>query len=247
MARSPLAPILAGLMAGATLASALLAGCASRPEPPPGPFADIHYSTWRADEPGYRFYPGDALDVAVPAAPELNRSVVVQPDGRITMPLVGAEMAAERTGAQLAATLSVAYARQLLDPRVEVSVRQSVPIRVFVGGEVGKPGVYDMPGDIDSLQAVLMAGGFLTSAEPHKVVIIRRGPDGAPMMRYVDLGAAVRHAPSTDTVPLRRFDVVFVPRSKISNLGLAVQQYLRDVIPVQFSYAVGTGNYLTTR
>ena len=48
-------------------------------------------------------------------------------------------------------------------------------------------------------------------------------------------------------MPLRRFDVIYVPRSGISNAGLFVQQYLRDLVPVQFSYAVGTGNYLTTR
>lgn len=233
----------------AALVLAGLAGCAShRPPPPRGPaFIDIGYSTWRDDEPGYRFYPGDALDVSAPSAPELNRSVTVQPDGRIALPLLGPVMAADRTLGQLQETLTQAYSTQLIDPRVEVSVRQATPLRIFVGGEVGKAGVYDMPGDIDALQAVVMAGGFQISAEPHQVVIIRRGPDGRPMMRYVDLGAAVRHAPSIDAVPLRRFDVVYVPRSAISNVGLFVQQYLRDVVPVQFSYATGGNNFLTTR
>ena len=227
--------------------AAALAGCSHATLPAPTPFAEIRYSTWRDDEPGYRFYPGDALDIAVPSAPELNRSVVVQPDGRIAMPLVGLTEAADRTAPQLEQTLAAGYARQLLDPRVEVSVRQAVPLRIFVGGEVGRPGVYDMPGDIDSLQAVLMAGGFLNTAQPKKVIVIRRGPDGAPMLRYVDLGKAVQHGPSLDTVPLRRFDVVFVPKSGIANLDLFVQQYLTNVIPVQFSYATGTAGYLTTR
>ena len=235
--------------AGALAAALALAACAGRNPypPPPGPFSEIAYATWRDDEPGYRFYPGDALDVSTPSAPELSRSVVVQPDGRITMPLVGSVMAADRTVPELQAALAQGYAGQLLDPRVEVAVRQAVPIRVFVGGEVGKPGVYDMPGDIDVLQAVVMAGGLLTTSEPRQVVLIRRGPDGRPMMRLVDMGDAVHHAPVAGAIPLRRFDVVFVPRSRISNVGLWVQQYLRDVVPVQFSYAAGANNYLTTR
>ncbi|MBE7218114.1 MAG: polysaccharide export protein [Caulobacteraceae bacterium] len=232
------------LVAGGSLA---LCACQHDASPPPTPFAEIRYSTWREDEPGYRFYPGDQIDVAVPSAPELNRTLTVQPDGRIAMPLVGEAMAADRTLPQLQQSLAQAYARQLIDPRVEVSVRQATPIRVFVGGEVGRPGVYDMPGDIDALQGVIMAGGVLNTANPRKTVIIRRGPDGAPMRRYVDLGQAVRHGPSLDTVPLRRFDVIYVPKSGIANVDLWVQQYLTNVIPVQFSYATGGAGYLTTR
>ena len=126
-------------------------------------------------------------------------------------------------------------------------MRQSVPIRVFVGGEVGKAGVYDMPGDIDALQAVIMAGGFLPTGDPHRSVLIRRGAGGRPMMRTIDFGSAVHHAPGAVSPPLRRFDVVFVPRTGIANVGLFVQQYLVQTMPVQFSYATGAGNYLLTR
>ena len=58
------------------------AACAAQP------FANIPYATWSDDEPQYRLYPGDELDVAVPSAPELNKTVTVQPDGRIMLPLV---------------------------------------------------------------------------------------------------------------------------------------------------------------
>ena len=209
--------------------------------------ADIGYATWRDDEPAYRLYPGDQIDVAVPSAPELNRTVTVQPDGRVALPFIAPVMAADRSAPQLEGTLSQAYAAQLYDPRAEVTVRAATPLRIFVGGEVGKPGVYDMPGDIDSLQAVVMAGGFNPTADPHKVIVIRRGEDGRPMMRWVDLGSAIHHAPRTDAVPLRRFDIVFVPRSGIANADLIVDQYLRGLVPVQFSYATGASGFLTTR
>lgn len=231
----------------------LLGACAhDRPSPYPrtGPYGgfDVGYSTWRDDEPAYRLYPGDQVDVTVPSAPELNRTAVtLGPDGRISLPLIAPTMAADLAPAELEQRLAAAYATQLNDPRVEVSLKQSVPLRVFVGGEVGKAGVYDMPGDTDALQAVIMAGGFQPSGDPHNAVIIRRGAGGRPMAHTVDLGRAVYGAPRADSPPLRRFDVVFIPRSGISKVGLFVQQYLRDTVPVQFSYATGAGNYLLTR
>jgi polysaccharide export outer membrane protein len=56
----------------------------------------------------------------------------------------------------------------------------------------------------------------------------------------VDLREGVTN-PATDLVPLRRFDVVYVPRSSVSEAGLFVQQYFRDLSPVQlgFQYTVG--------
>jgi polysaccharide export outer membrane protein len=87
-----------------------------------------------------------------------------------------------------------------------------------------------------------MAGGFHTSAKRSQVVIIRRGADGRAMLRTVDLREGVGD-PTTDLAPLRRFDIVYVPRSKVSEAGLFVQQYFKDLSPVQlgFDYTVGPG------
>lgn len=222
------------------------AACATDHAPRTGPtFANIGYASWRDDEPAYRLYPGDVLDVVAPSAPELSRTVTVQPDGRISVPLIGGVMAADRSVPQLEAELTDAYSSQLIRPRIEVDVKAATPLRVFVGGEVGKPGVYDMPGDINALQAVIMAGGFTNLAKTTGVVVVRRGVDGRAMMRVADLHAATFHAGTSDAVPLRRFDVIYVPRSNIANAGLFVQQYIRDVIPVEFSYAVSANAYAT--
>ncbi|HEY1425178.1 MAG TPA: polysaccharide biosynthesis/export family protein, partial [Caulobacteraceae bacterium] len=123
------------------------------------PFVDIPYATWTDDEPSYRLYPGDDIDVVVPSAPELNKTATVQPDGRVMLPLLDPQMAAGKTAGELEQSLSAAYASQLLRPDVEVVVKAQ-PLKVFVGGQVGKPGVYDMPGDIDALRAIVEAGGF---------------------------------------------------------------------------------------
>jgi polysaccharide export outer membrane protein len=206
------------------------------PKPTAG-FPNIGYATWSDDEPDYRFYPGDQIELRVPSAPELNKTLVVQPDGRVSAPLVGPIMVADRSTQQVEDSLSQAYASQLIHPQVEVTLTAATPLKVFVGGEVDKPGVYDMPGPIDALQAIIEAGGFKTSAQRSKVVLIRRGLGGQAMMRVVDLRQGAIDPSRVDVAPLRRFDIVYVPRTSIAEVGIWMQQYLRDASPVQFSYA----------
>ena len=207
-----------------------------------GGFSDIPYATWSDYEPPYRFYPGDEVEVSIPSAPELSKTVTVQPDGRISMPLIPAVMAADRTQAELQTTLSQAYASQLLRPYVDVTPK-AAPLKVFVGGEVGNPGVLDLVGDGDALRAVIQAGDFKTTANRKEVIVLRRGPDGRAMMRTVDLAKGLKN-PAADLVPLRRFDIVYVPRSGVSNAALFIQQYFRDLSPIQFgfSYALNGQN-----
>jgi polysaccharide export outer membrane protein len=200
-------------------------------------FPNIAYATWTDDEPQYRLYPGDEIDVAVPSAPELNKTVTVQPDGRIMLPLIAPQMAAGRSAGELEQALSQAYSGQLLRPEVTVVVRAQ-PLKVFVGGEVGKAGVYDMPGDMDALRAIVEAGGFQDTAKRSQVVIIRRSRDGRPMMRTVNLDRPLRHGGQADLVPLRRFDIVYVPKTGLAEIGVIMTQ-LRNALPVTFSYAIG--------
>lgn len=214
------------------------AGGAPAPEADrPGQFADIGYSDWSDDEPEYRLYPGDELDITIPSAPELNKTATVQPDGRVSLPLIQPVMAADRTIPELQQALSAAYASQLLRPQVSVSLKTAQPLKIFVFGEVDKSGVYDMPGDINALQAIAIAGGFKPGARSRKVVVIRRGPGGTAMARTVDLGRPLKGAALNDLVPLRRSDIVFVPRNSVAELGVAMGQ-LRDALPIQFSYAI---------
>lgn len=233
--------------------SLALAGCGGRPlphidllgvrdDPPPSAqesgqrdFGDISYASWSDYEPPYRFYPGDELEVSLPTAPELTKTVTVQPDGRISLPLVGSMMAADRTVPELQASLADAYSTQLLRPTVEVSPK-AAPLKVFVGGEVRNPGIFDMAGDGDALRAVIQAGDFMNTANRTGVIIIRRGPDGHGMIRRVNLQKGLKSGVA-DLVPLRRFDIVYVPKSGIADANLFVQQYFRDLSPIQFGFS----------
>ena len=200
-------------------------------------FPDIAFADWTDAEPEYLIYPGDELDIQTPTAPELNRAVRVAPDGRITMPLVGQIMAADRSLPELEASLSQAYATQLRHPLVEVTLTQAGPMKVWVDGEVRTPGVYDMPGDIEAWQAVIMAGGFLPTARRSQVALVRRGPGNVRMMRVVDLSG-----PRTTAVALRRSDIIYVPRTTLAELAVFFTQ-VRESLPVSFSYSINDRAY----
>jgi len=234
------ARLLLSLAGALAMSSPPLAGAQARAASA-ADFPDIGYATWSDREPEYRLYPGDQIDIAVPSAPELDKSLVVQPDGRVTLPLIPPVMAAGLSVDQLERALAEAYSTQLRHPDVSVTLKAAGPLKVFVGGEVDKPGVYEMEGDMDALRAVIAAGGFKTSAKENQVVIIRRGPGGRRMMRTADLRPTGRGAAGADLVPLRRFDIIYVPRSSVAEAGLFVQQYFRDLLPGQFGFSYSLG------
>lgn len=199
-------------------------------------FPDIAFADWTEAEPEYLLYPGDEIEIAMPTAAELTRTQKVGPDGRVSLPLIGQVMAADRTIAELEHDVATAYAAQLLRPVVEVTLKQAGPLKIWVDGEVRTPGVYDMPGDIDAYQAIVMAGGFLPTGRIQEVALIRRGPGGRRMLRAVDLRPR-----RGEVIALRRGDILFVPRTTLGEVANFVTQ-IRNALPVGFTYAIN-GQY----
>lgn len=199
-------------------------------------FPEIGFSDWSDDEPEYVLYPGDEIEIATPTATELTRTQRIGPDGRVSLPLVGQLMAADRTIAELEADASTAYASQLRRPMVEVTLKTAGPIRVWVGGEVRTPGMIEMTGDLDAYQAVIQAGDFLPGAKQGEVALIRRGRGGVRMLRSVDLRPR-----RGEVVALRRGDIIYVPRTELAEVANWVTQF-RNALPIGFTYAIG-GQY----
>ncbi len=210
---------------GTALAGDLFGRKDKMPEASAFPFA-----TWSDDEPYYLFFPNDKLEIQVPGAPELSRQTQVGPDGRITLPLIGGMMAAYKTVPQLQADIRQAYSGILRNPAVMVLPGEVAPMRVIVGGEVRNPGWVDMVGDMDALQATMAAGGLTHSAKGHQVLIIRRGRDGQAMRRIIDLQDALSGRGGR-MEPLRRFDIIYVPRTNIGEAGVFMEQWVTNLIP----------------
>jgi len=103
----------------------------------------------------------------------LNAEVVVRPDGKISVPMLNDVRAAGLTPEQLAASINQAAAKYIRDAAATVIVRQIHSRKVFVIGEVAKPGTIDIGGELKVLQAIAQAGGFLEHANKSDVAIVR--------------------------------------------------------------------------
>ncbi|MFN4090240.1 MAG: polysaccharide biosynthesis/export family protein [Alphaproteobacteria bacterium] len=208
----------------------MLAACAG-PQLPASVSLPERFEQWDAAAQEYRFRPGDELDVRLIHNPEFSDRLTVAPDGQIAMPLIGFVTAAGKTPRELQFELLARFRRELRQPEVTVVPRAFAAQRVFVGGEVANPGIYDLPHEIGVLQAVVIAGGFRPTAREDSVVLIRRTPRETPMARLVNVAAVVHQGALDHDVPLRALDVVYVPRSGAAEVGHFIDQYIRAVLP----------------
>ena len=221
-----------------------LAACASSgslaPHTDPA-WSGRQFAAWQETDPAYRFFPGDSIEVLVHSASELTRTVEIGPDGRVPLPLIGNVMVANHTDFEIANVIADRYAQNvLINPIVEVRRAGLGPQNIIVGGEVNSPGLVEMTGPIGALEAVMLAGGFQNTAARGEVVVLRRQPGGALMMRTVNLRDALRGRVAADNVQLRRHDIVFVPRSTVAEINVFMEQYVSGILPLDqaFSYAI---------
>jgi len=188
----------------------------------------------------YRIQPGDLLDIKLFYNPELNESLTVRPDGRITLQLVNDIVAAGRTPAELTAVLTKAYAGELRNPKVAVIVRTSVADRVFVDGEVNKAGLVPLSGPTTILQAISQAGGMKESAKTGEVVLLRKTEDNKMNAFRINLEEAMKGTGVDQDLYLKPNDIVFVPKSGIAELNTWIDLYLRKNMPIPLGVSLGT-------
>ncbi len=206
------------------------------PVPKPSPnFPQQAFPSWNAKDPEYRFGPGDKLKMDIRTAPELSGELTVAPDGRVALPTMGSVMAAGMSVKELTAQLEDIYGNELLNPELVVTPTDFGSQKIFVGGEVKSPGVFELPGEIDPLQAVMMAGGATEDGRATHVIVMRRAPGGKLLTRVVDVKNGLAKQALYDVGPLRRFDVIYVTRKAISDENLFVRQFIRGSLPVEFS------------
>src|SRR5262245_53845163 len=217
-----LAPMLA------VSAIAPLGGGCAFPSPPGRASADM--SALVVDRQPYRIRVGGALDVRFYKTPELNAAQVpVRNDGKISLDLIGDVQAAGLGTDQLSANLVHDYSRELEEPRIAVIVREFGG-QVYVGGEVGKPIAVKYAEGMTALQAIQSAGSFTDRAAYENVILMRRTTDRYEGYRLF-LKKALSGEDFTQDVALQPNDVVFVPKSRIANVNLIVEQYVTKNIP----------------
>ncbi len=160
--------------------------------------------------PGYVIGPDDALTVVFWREKDLSADVVVRPDGMISLPLINEVRAEGLTPEQLRVTLLTAAAKFVEEPTVTVVVKAINSRKVFITGQVGKPGPYPLNGPTTVLQLIATAGGVAEYADKDKIVVLRKeaGKDKAYPFNY---GEVMKGKRLQQNIELKPGDTVIVP------------------------------------
>ncbi|SDE79480.1 protein involved in polysaccharide export, contains SLBB domain of the beta-grasp fold [Terriglobus roseus] len=207
---------------------------------PPAPPA--HYTLEE-----YRLAPGDELSINFPNNAELNHSGPIGPDGRVSIPLLGNVMLAGDTSTQAASIIT----NVLRDRGIAANAVPDITIMrygttVYVGGQVKLPGAIQLASGMDVLQAIIAAGGMTDMARTGQVAIIRRTSDNHANVFYVSVKDYIKGSPNGAIATLEPRDVVFVPRSKITEVDMWIDEYINKTIPFSRNFSYSYGNYPVT-
>lgn len=190
-------------------------------------------------EKAYKINVGDTLDIKFYHNPELNETVIVRPDGRISLQLVQDVMVSGRTPDELRKVLMEGYKSEVRKPEIVIIVRTFNNNKIYVDGEVLKPGMLPLLGEMTVLQSVASAGGFKETARLEEIIVIRKGKDGKPGALTVNMKPVIDGTDIAQDFALAPNDIVFVPRSSVANVNLWMEQYIRKNIPLPVGLGIG--------
>lgn len=183
----------------------------------------------------YRLAPGDVIAVRFYYNPDLNETMQVRPDGRISLALIGEIPVSNLTIAELTSRLETLYKDILRRATVTIQVTNYANRKFFVGGEVERPGIFSLTGQQTVLGATLEAGGMKRSARKSEAYLIRRtGPANAKTFR-ISFEESPPQPSQASTFPVEPYDVVIVAESNVARANRIVDQYVRQMLPVLLS------------
>jgi polysaccharide export outer membrane protein len=158
----------------------------------------------------YRIQPGDLLFISVWKETELQKEVLVRPDGAISFPLAGEINTRNKTVEELRVELTGLLSRYIPDLVVTVSVLEINGNKVFVIGQVNKPGEFIVNPRVDVMQALSMAGGTTPFADLKNIRILRRSEAGQTAIRF-EYDDVISGRKLEQNIVLESGDVVVVP------------------------------------
>jgi len=161
-------------------------------------------------EAEYKIGPQDTLRIDVWKEAELTRTIPVRPDGKISLPLLNDVQAAGLSSEELAAAIRDGLKKYITNPQVTVTVTEINSRRVFVTGEVTRPGAVQLLPNMTVLQALSSCGGFTQFARTKNIYVLRQeaGKQVKHPFNYKDVISGKK---PEDDIQLQAGDVIVVP------------------------------------
>lgn len=166
---------------------------------------------WAQQAPDYVLNPGDQVEIGVWKEPDLTKTVIVRPDGKFSFALVGEVVAAGRTISQIQTEVANRLQKYIPEPVVTAAVTNLEGNRIYVIGQVTKPGSYPMNPRLNVLQALTVAGGMTPFANLDGIIVLRTGAGGKQRVLPFRYGDVSKGRNLEQNAPLEAGDVVIVP------------------------------------
>jgi polysaccharide export outer membrane protein len=184
--------------------------------------------------PRYKIEAGDQFDVTFDLSPEFNQTVTVQPDGYVTLRGVGDVHVQGLKVPELTQTLRTVYGKILNDPIISVVLKDFEKPYFIADGQVGKPGKYELRGDMTLTEAIAVAGGFQDTAKHSQVLLFRKVNDQWTEATLFNVKKMEKSGSLKEDPMLHPGDMLFVPKNAFSkfkqfipsgNVGTYVKPY----------------------
>lgn len=159
----------------------------------------------------YLLNPGDVLDISVWKEEGMQREVLVLPDGTISFPLAGHLQAAGKTAQEVQNSLAKKIGEFIPDPPITVSVIRTSGNKIYVVGQVNKPGEFPVSHKIDVMQTLSLAGGLTAFGDENDIRVLRRNNNGKLESFPFDYSAVKNGERLETNILLKSGDVVVVP------------------------------------
>jgi len=171
------------------------------------------------DRPRYSLRAGDTIVIEYRLTPEFNQTAMIQPDGFVSLPLVGELPVAGKTLAEVHDLLISRASAHLKDPSINITLKEFERPYIVVAGEVPHPGKFDFYQKTTALQAILLAGGFSSSGQQSDVYLFRRVDGDLAEVHVLNLKGLKRNTDLRRDLVLEPGDMILVPRNKLDNVG----------------------------
>ena len=225
-------------MASATLLLVGLLACASRQGAATN-IADAELSARQVPTvEQFQIGPGDKISIKVWRHDDLSMDVTVAPDGTISFPLIGTLDVSVKTCSQVRELLTSAIREYYTDPQVAVNIVELQNQKVIIVGEVTRPSVLQLTGEMSGVEALTLAGGINQYARTNNVLLVRGGTEG-PELYTVDVDSIFSEGAGDQLVMLQRGDIVVVPTRTITNAA----RFFKDVSSVLAPFVAGSAVY----
>lgn len=168
--------------------------------------------------PRYLLRESDVLQITFRFTPEFDQTVTIQPDGFVHLLGVGDMYVTSKSVPELTEALRKVYGKFLHDPIIDVELKDFEKPYFIAGGELSRPGKYELRGNTTVAEAVAIAGGFTEKAKHSEVLVYHRAPGGWDHAKELNVKKMLASKDLTEDVQLRPGDLIYVPKNKLSKI-----------------------------